>query len=77
MKKNDYKNLKDLHYQVDKVDKTDESDLTGKTDEEEAIPDWVKLSKIKFDEIKSLINRNVKDGLSSKVNNKRITLKKK
>ena len=77
MKKNDYKNLKDLHCQVDKVDKTDESDLTGKTDEEEAIPDWVKLSKIKFDEIKSLINRNVKDGLSSKVNNKRITLKKK
>ena len=65
-KKNDYKNLKDLNYQVDKAktDETDEADETDETDktDDETNPEWVRVSKNRFDEIRGLIIRNVNNG---------------
>ena len=78
----DYTNLKDLDYQVDKADKADETDEIGETDEKdetdkeekEAISEWVKVTKGRFDVIRGVIIRAVNDGLNTRVDNKNITL---
>ena len=74
-KKHDYKNLKDLGYQVDKVEadeKTDEE--TEEEADEDTIPEWVEVSKGRFEVIKSMVNRYRTDGLHAKVNKKNIML---
>ena len=65
--KYDYKNLKDLDYQADETDEEDKTD--------EAIPEWVEVSKNRFDATKNKINRNIDNGLEITVRDKKITLK--
>ena len=47
-KKQDYKNLKDLNYQVNKVNK---ADITEKDEDKanQGLPPWVKVTKCRFD----------------------------
>ena len=54
---------------IDEADETDESD-----DEEETIPEWVRVSKDRFDVIRGLINTKAGNRLSNKVDNETITL---
>ena len=68
-----------MDYQSDKADDQDEEDEIGyeedETEAEETIPEWLKVSKDRFDRIRSMVTRNVDDGLHTTVDNKKITLK--
>ena len=76
-KKHDYKNLKDLGYQVDKV-KKDEAEKV-KEDEyqtDQKLPPWIKVPKSRFNEIKDAITRSNESRLMTSIGKKKITLKK-
>ena len=55
-KKHDFKNLKDLKYQVDKVNQVDVVEKNeDKTDQE--LPPWVRVTKSRFNKIKDYTDR--------------------
>ena len=74
-KKHDYKNLKELSYQVDEVNK---ADVTEKEDEDETdqeLPPWIKVPKSRFNEIKDVITRAIESKLMTKLKKRNIILK--
>ena len=60
-KKHDYKHLKDFGYQADVTEKKDED----KTDQE--LPTWIKVTKIRFNEIKDVITRANESKLTTRL----------
>ena len=70
-KKHDYKNLKDLSYQVDEVNKVD---VKEKEDEDE-LPPWIKVPKSRFSEMKDVITRANESKLMAILEKRNITLK--
>ena len=73
-RKHDYENLKDLNYQVDKVDKVHVTEKDeDKTDQ--GLPPWVKVIKSRLDEIKDMIFEGKNCGLSTKIEKRIITMK--
>ena len=70
-KKHDYKNLKDLSYQVDEVNKVD---VKEKEDEDE-LPPWIKVPKSRFSEMKDVITRANESKLMTILEKRNITLK--
>ena len=74
-KKHDYKNLKELSYQVDEANK---ADVTEKEDEDETdqeLPPWIKVPKSRFNEIKDVITRAIESKLMTKLKKGNIILK--
>ena len=67
--KHDYKHLKDFGYQADVTEKKDED----KTDQE--LPTWIKVTKIRFNEIKDVITRANESKLTTRLGKRNITLK--
>ena len=65
--KPDYKNLKDLDYQPQQPDQPQQSDQL-------MLPTWVKVTKSRLNEIQSIITEAKESGLSTKMDNKKITL---
>ena len=70
-KNHDYKNLKDLSYQVDEVNKVD---VKEKEDEDE-LPPWIKVPKSRFSEMKDVITRANESKLMTILEKRNITLK--
>ena len=74
-KKHDYKNLNDFSYPVDEVNK---ADVTEKEDEDEIdqeLPPWIKVTKIRFNEIRDVITRANESKLMTRLEKRNITLK--
>ena len=61
--KRDYKNLEDLAYQPDQPQQPDQS-----------IFKWTKVTKSRFNEIQNIITEAKESGLSTKIDNKKITM---
>ena len=56
-KKYDYKNLKDLSYQVDEVNKADVTEKQDEDGTDQELPPWTKVPKSRLNEIKDVITR--------------------
>ena len=77
-KKHDYKNLKDLSYQLDEV-KIDEAEKEkgdeNKNETDQELPPWIKVPKSRFNEIKNVITRCNESRLMTGIGKRKITLK--
>ena len=72
-KKHDYKNLKDLNYQVDKINKADKADETEKEDKnkhetDQELTPWIE-SKDEFNKLKKPILSVKNDKLTTSTKN--------
>ena len=74
-KKQDYKNLKDFSYQVDKVNKAAVTDKEDENETDQELPPWIKVPKGRFNEIKDVINRANESKLMTRLEGKKITFK--
>ena len=74
-KKDDYKNLKDVRYQVDEVNKADATEKEDEDETDQELPPWIKVSKRRFNEIKDVITKANESKLMTKLEGRSITLK--
>ena len=74
-KKHDYKHLKDLSYQADKVNKADTTEKEDEDEIDQELPPWIKLTKSKFNEIRDVITRANESKLMIRLEKRNITLK--
>ena len=67
-KKNNYKNLKEFDYRVNKADVT-EKEEKDEDKAEQKLPSWIKVSKSRFNKINEEVTKNYESKLMSKIGN--------